>query len=67
MDTAEVRSQFEFSPVITILRTCGSSPALSGRIVDMTDSEQSSSGIVVVVPPGTEVVDDVVSAHGYAG
>ena len=75
IDTAVERSQSEFSPVITILRTCGSSPALNGRMVDITDTEHSSAGIVVVVVVGcivvvvvvTEVVDDVVTAHGYAG
>ena len=75
IDTAVVRSQFEILPVITILRTCGSSPVLSGMMVDITDTEHSSSGIVVVVVVGcivvvvvvAEVVDDVVTAQGYEG
>ena len=68
IDTAVERSQLEFSPVITILRTCGSSPALSGRVVDSIFTiEHSSAGIVVVVVVGCIVVVVVGSAHTAAG
>ncbi len=58
IDTTLVRSQFESSPVITILRTVGISPALSFRKAGAgsTDTiKHPSSGIVVVVL-GTAVV-----------
>ncbi len=63
IETAEVRSQFEFSPVITILRTCGKS-ALSGSMVDTTSTTKHSSPGIVVVVVGIVVVGVVVVVVG---
>ena len=58
IDTTLVRSQFESSPVITILRTVGISPALSFRKAGAgsTDTTKHPSSGIVVVVLGTTVV-----------
>jgi len=58
IETVVVRPQFEPSPVITILLTFGSSPALSFRKAGAgsTDTTEHSSSSIVVVVVGTVVV-----------